>query len=862
MDLEAPLSNRPECSQFFAFGEPSKCLFIFQQSAFVWRDTIYHLKCIHASESEKAAIRSCKGAVTMRIPTTAALLLTLAGLTFSARAQYVQQGNKFFGIGAAGAAEQGYSVAISADGSTALVGGAFDDNITGATWVFTQSGGVWTQQGNKLVGSGSVGDASQGASVALSADGNTALIGGRVDNNGVGAAWVFTRNGGVWTQQGGKLVGSGAIGQAVQGVSVSLSGDGNTALIGGYNDNQGEGAAWVFTQSGGVWTQLGNKLVGTGNNGFANQGVSVALSQDGLTALIGGNGDSAAIGAAWVFTLSGGVWTQQGGKLVGTGFVINAAQGASVSLSSDGNTALIGGPQDNSAAGAVWVFTRSGGVWTQQGNKLVGTGAAGPAHQGCLVSLSGDGTTALIGGYADNSNLGAAWVFTQSGGVWTQQGVKLVGTGNTGSSLQGYGVALSTDGSTALIGGPSDNLQSGAAWAFAAGLVISFANDQNPSLLNQTVNFSISATDSDATTVNYTLDFGDGSTMATGTFTQGTTVVLPHAYTQYSDAGLTAKLTLSDGTNQATRTILQTIPSPASGAVGVTNIAQGAAPIEAPLATPLGGVSVAVGSSDGGVIQLAINVDALTRSAYSVSTDFGDFQGRSSKNIVGLTPVHKYLQHGLFVAHTTATNLATRKVAGEARITLPVSAKETGEPAVTGQNRALKIPTPPIVTSVLTTKSLKGKFAFNGVKPDTVSYSGTVTLQTGFDPSKSHELWFGIGNILVVTTVSNKGVGKVPGTPAVLKSLKFSTKVKKGKIAVGGELATVTITYSTAAMVANGFNTEGISAQSTDFVKNKSVRTIQVAMLIDGVPYQVLAAVNFSLSGGSDFGNISGRSSK
>ena len=96
--------------------------------------------------------------------------------------------------------------------------------------------------------------------MALSADGNTALIGGHDDNGSVGAAWVFTRSAGVWTQQGAKLTGSGETGAGEFGWSVALSADGNTALIGGVADNGGVGAAWVFTRSGGVWTQQGSKL--------------------------------------------------------------------------------------------------------------------------------------------------------------------------------------------------------------------------------------------------------------------------------------------------------------------------------------------------------------------------------------------------------------------------------------------------------------------------------------------------------------------------------------------------------------------------------------------------------------------------
>lgn len=216
-----------------------------------------------------------------------------------------------------------------------------------------------TQQGTKLVGAGNIGGAWQGWSLSVSADGNTAIVGGRIDNSGQGAAWVYTRNGIAWTQQGDKLVGSGNVGAAQQGISVSLSADGNTAIMGGTDDNSNQGAAWVFTRSGGAWTQQGVKLVGTGNIGAARQGVSVSLSADGNTAIVGGFGDNSGQGAAWIFVRSNGIWTQQGGKLVGTGNNGRASQGYSVSLSADGNTAIVGGYGDSSFLGAAWVYTRN-----------------------------------------------------------------------------------------------------------------------------------------------------------------------------------------------------------------------------------------------------------------------------------------------------------------------------------------------------------------------------------------------------------------------------------------------------------------------------------------------------------------------
>ena len=125
----------------------------------------------------------------------------------------------------------------------------------------------------------------------------------------------------------------------------------------------------MFTRLQSVWSQQGPKLVGTGGLGAARQGSSVSLSGDGNTAIVGGSGDNPSpplnpVGAAWVFTRSNGVWGQLQAKLVGTGAKSNALQGSSVSLSDDGDYAMLGGPSDNRdsesgrAAGAAWVFVK------------------------------------------------------------------------------------------------------------------------------------------------------------------------------------------------------------------------------------------------------------------------------------------------------------------------------------------------------------------------------------------------------------------------------------------------------------------------------------------------------------------------
>jgi hypothetical protein len=197
------------------------------------------------------------------------------------------------------------SVALSADGNTAIVGGWSDANKTGTAWVFARSGEVWKQQGKKLVGSGAVGSARQGTSVALSADGNTAILGGPGDNpsdrfgaGAAGAAWVFTRSSGVWTQQGHKLAATGGV-WTQQGASVALAVDGNIALVGGFAHDRNAGAAAVFTRSGGEWTQE-KELAG--HSGLGKAAPSVALSADGSVVLLGEPEDSGGLGAALAFT--------------------------------------------------------------------------------------------------------------------------------------------------------------------------------------------------------------------------------------------------------------------------------------------------------------------------------------------------------------------------------------------------------------------------------------------------------------------------------------------------------------------------------------------------------------------------------
>ena len=178
----------------------------------------------------------------------AGAILGVLLLAHAAAAQFAQQGGKVVGSGAVGAAHQGYSVAVSADGSTAIVSGYGDNAFAGAAWVFTRDKGVWSQEGSKLVGTGAAGGARFGKSVAVSGEGNTAIVGAPYDNANTGAAWVFTRSAGVWSQAGGKLAGTGAVGAANQG-AVAISADATTVIAGGSYDDAKTGAAWVFVNT-------------------------------------------------------------------------------------------------------------------------------------------------------------------------------------------------------------------------------------------------------------------------------------------------------------------------------------------------------------------------------------------------------------------------------------------------------------------------------------------------------------------------------------------------------------------------------------------------------------------------------------
>ena len=311
----------------------------------------------------------------------------------------------------------GSGVSLSLDGSLLAVGAIYKGNTdVGGAYIFEQSGSTWTPIAT-LVGTGATDNALQGYSVSLSADGTTVAVGGVADNNYVGATWVFTRApNGTWVQQGEKLLGIGVVGTSRQGSSVSLSADGNTLAVGADDDNLSLGATCVFVRApNGTWTQQGPKLVGTGvvDGVSSRQGRSVSLSWDGNTLAVGGSLDDDSLGATWIFTRAlNGTWIQQGEKLVGANAIGSAYQGYSVSLSGDGDTVVAGGTGDDINIGATWIFKRAlNGVWSQFGDKLVGNTTVQGA-QGSAVALASATVDVIVVGAPDTGSSGSVWVFT------------------------------------------------------------------------------------------------------------------------------------------------------------------------------------------------------------------------------------------------------------------------------------------------------------------------------------------------------------------------------------------------------------------------------------------------------------------
>jgi hypothetical protein len=367
----------------------------------------------------------------------------------------------------------GSTVAI--DGDTCIAGAPLDDvggnTDQGSAHVYRRTVTGWALEATLTASDGAATDYF-GDCVGISGD--TVVVGAHfADISGKGnqgAAYVFVRDGGSWTQQA-KLTASDGSADDWFGRSIAVCGD--TVIVGEYFDTNGtkqyQGAAYVFTRSGTAWTQQA-KLTAT--DGLAGDYFGRSVAMSGNSAIIGAlRDDSAAgdadVGSAYIFTRSGTSWSQQARLIAADG---SPGDEFGVSVDIDGSTAIVGSHLDdvgfNVNQGSAYVFTRAGTVWRQQA-RLNANGASKLDYFG--ISVSVDGGTAMVGAHADDvasiADQGSAIVFSRSGDTWSQR-VQLNSVDGASGDVFGYCVALS--GSTAVVGAWGDdvgtNANQGSAW--------------------------------------------------------------------------------------------------------------------------------------------------------------------------------------------------------------------------------------------------------------------------------------------------------------------------------------------------------------------------------------------------------------
>jgi FG-GAP repeat/Abnormal spindle-like microcephaly-assoc'd, ASPM-SPD-2-Hydin len=360
-----------------------------------------------------------------------------------------------------GAADDYFGSSIAVSGSTVVVG-APSLFAQGAAYVFVESGGTWSQQAELIASDGAAKD-QFGDSVSVS--GSTIVVGARLhqvgSNVAQGAVYVFFGTGGTWSQQAELTASNGA---ADDQFGWSVAASGSTVVVGTpyHISPQGEplGAAYVFAESGGTWSQQAE--LATADPGADNNiGWSVAISGSTIVA----TGIDTYLGqlAAFVFAQNGTTWSEQ--------VELSELDSGITAVAVDGSTIVLGdtyaGP--NIQQGAAYVFVESGGTWSQQAMLTASDGAAFD-HFGSSVAVSG--STVVVGspnGGDSNSMFGAAYVFVESGGAWSQQ-AELIASDEAPDDSFGGCVAVS--GSALVVGAPNhtvgSNIFQGAAYGFGS----------------------------------------------------------------------------------------------------------------------------------------------------------------------------------------------------------------------------------------------------------------------------------------------------------------------------------------------------------------------------------------------------------
>ncbi len=295
----------------------------------------------------------------------------------------------------------GWSVAIAGDGQTALVGAWSANGVTGTVYSYTRQGASYVLDGQITAPDGAPGD-EFGESLSLSGLGNVALISAPLHNGELGAAYVFAKNGGSWHELR-EYQDPGAPGEGY-GFAVSEAADGLVGVVGAPLANGGEGVAYAFSEL----SSSQQTLTGTATQPPTELfGISVSADALGDRILVGSPSTNLGDGAAFIFQNGRGGYTQSQ-ELVESNPSGADLFGYSVALDYTGNVAVIGAPERNGTDGSAFVF--AGGATLSQQRELTDPAATGQGDEyGDSVAIDALGDQLLIGApYADDAQ-GAAW---------------------------------------------------------------------------------------------------------------------------------------------------------------------------------------------------------------------------------------------------------------------------------------------------------------------------------------------------------------------------------------------------------------------------------------------------------------------
>lgn len=358
----------------------------------------------------------------------------------STMADYTQQSRLATGGAGDGFANDTNSVMI--DGNTAIV-----NSYLG--WVvLVRSGSIWSQQAVLVPSDGN------GESAAL--DGNTIVI-GRTNTSIApgqfqGAAYVFVRNGTVWTEQQRLVASDRGDGDSFGG-SVAIKGD--TIVVGSTGDDVGtntdQGSVYVFVRSGSLWSEQA-KLIGNDSVSSSKFGTRVGI--DGNTIISSAATGLAARIGVYVFVRNGTSWGQQQkfsvcdpGGVCRFGLSI-AVSGDTIAVGSDWVTV-----SGLTIVGAVYVYSRNGTAWTQDQKITPADGLAGD-HYGYSVGLAGD--SLVVGSHGNGNHPGAAYIYNRNGTSWSLSQPRIQVTPTESNNLLGWGVSIDRNRSSIIIGVPRD----------------------------------------------------------------------------------------------------------------------------------------------------------------------------------------------------------------------------------------------------------------------------------------------------------------------------------------------------------------------------------------------------------------------